>query len=221
MKYLGKPVFVLVVALSGCGLADYEAKMAEEQARVRHIEDENKNLEDPLDIPPPKKENDKEAKLPDFFFRPPKGISRAANKDLYGGLLWVYPRTGASEGVQDVYIGFSKGKKDYVKDVLKKLPSSTPPKNSTTEITPWGRDPVRFETVTVDDPSSSLILYILPTTDQQILVGFRLDRKTESSQLSQRVAMSLESIGVGNDAGKLRKEFRQRSSASKTSSQSK
>jgi hypothetical protein len=221
MKHFKKPVLALVFAMSGCGLADYEAKMAEEQARVRHIEDENKNLENPLEIPPPKTDKEKEANLPDFFFRPPKGIAKTANKDLYGGLLWVYPRTGASDGVQDVYIGFSKGKKDYVKDVLKKLPSSTTPKNSTTEVTPWGREPVHFDTVTVDDPNSSLVLHILQTTDQQILIGFRLDRKTDSSQLSQRLAMSLESIGVGVDAGKLRKEFRLRNSAGKTSSGSK
>jgi len=216
MKHLTKPVFALIVALSGCGLADYEAKMAEEQARVRRIENENKNLEDPLDIPPPKTEKEKEAKLPDFFFRPPKGISRAASKDLYGGLLWVYPRTGASDGVQNVYIGFSKGRKDYVKDVLKKLPSTTPQKNSVTEVTPWGGDPVQFETVNLEDSNSFLILYILPTPDQQILIGFRLDRKTDPSQLSQRLAMSLESIGVGVDAGKLRKEFRLRKTSSQT-----
>jgi hypothetical protein len=218
MKHLEKPVFALIVALSGCGLADYEAKMAEEQARVRRIEDENKNLEEPLEIPPPKTEKEKEAKLPDFFFRPPKGISRAANKDLYGGMLWVYPRISASDGVQDVYIGFSKGKKDYVKDILKKLPSITPPKNSVTDVTPWGGEPVRFETVTLEDPTSFLILHILPTPDQLVLIGFRLDRKTDPSQLSQRLAMSLESLGVGMEAGKLRKEFRLRG---KTSSQSK
>src|SRR6266702_4056486 len=119
-------ISLFALTLVGCGLADYEAKMAEEQARVRRIEEENKNLEDPLDIPAPKKENEKDPRPPDLFIRPPKGISHTANKDLYGGVLFAYPQIGNSDGVQDVYVGFSKGKKDFVNDLLKMLPSSKP-----------------------------------------------------------------------------------------------
>jgi hypothetical protein len=203
---------------AGCGLADYEAKMAEEQARVRRIEEENKNLEDPLDIPAPKKENEKDPKPPDFFFRPPRGIGRTAGENQYLG-LYVYPKVGNADGVQEVYVGFSKGKKDFLKDLLKMLPGTK--KDSVTERTPWGRELIRFDTITVDDLKSTLILHILPTPDQLILIGFRLDPKVDLNQLAPRLDMSLDSIGVGMEAGKLRKEYRKRSQGSKTSSPTK
>jgi hypothetical protein len=206
---------VLGLLLTGCGLADYENKMAEEQARIQRIEEENKNLDEPVEIPPPKKENDKEPKIPEFFFRPPKGIGRTASKDLYGGLLFVYPRVGNAEGTKEVYVGFSKGRKDFLKDVLKIFPSNPPAKKSLTERTPPGRNPLRFETITVEDVGSTVILHTLPYDDQLLLVGFRVDHKAESSQLSKRMEMSLESIGVGFEAGKMRRQYRPRITGNK------
>src|ERR1700687_1458874 len=101
LHYSCLAVALLALSPVGCGLADYEAKMAEEQARVRRIEEENKNLEDPVDIPsPPQKENDKDPRPPDFFFRPPKGIGRTANEKQHLG-LFVFPKKGNSDGIQE------------------------------------------------------------------------------------------------------------------------
>jgi hypothetical protein len=94
----------LCAALAGCGLTDYEARMAEAQARVARFDEENRQLDAPLSIPTRAekvkvKENDKEKEvvvqkpLAEVFLRPPKGISRTAmNKDKpIGGLLYRYP----------------------------------------------------------------------------------------------------------------------------------
>ncbi|MFL5242828.1 MAG: hypothetical protein ACJ8FY_12025 [Gemmataceae bacterium] len=208
----------LGLLLSGCGLADYEAKMAEEQARIQRVEEENNNLDEPVVIPPPKKEADKDSKIPDLFFRPPKGIGHTAQKDLYGGLLYVYPRTGSAEGIQDAYIGFSKGRKDFLKDVLKVFPSNPPAKKSVTERTPPGRNLLHFETITIEDTSSTVILHTLPYDDQLLLVGFRVDRKAESNQTAKRMDMSLESLGLGPDAAKLRRQYKPKTASTKSTS---
>jgi hypothetical protein len=219
LKHLWLCPSFLALSLVGCGLADYEAKMAEEQARVRRIEEENKNLEDPVDIPsPPQKENDKDPRPPDFFFRPPKGIGRTASEKQHLG-LFVFPKKGNADGIQEVYVGFSKGKKDFVNDLIKMLPGAK--KYLVTDKSPWGRDPIRFDTITIEDPKSTLILHTLPAADQLILIGFRLDPSANLAQLAPRLDMSLESIGLGIEAGKLRKEFRKRSQGSKAPSATK
>jgi hypothetical protein len=97
--------------LAGCGLDDYEKRMAEAQARVQRFDLENQVLDGPLEIPTRivrTKQGDQEIKtevpIIEVFLRPPKGISRTiavvknpnTGKDEKerprGGFLYRYPR---------------------------------------------------------------------------------------------------------------------------------
>ena len=62
---LGAPV------LSGCGLADYEKKMQDAEARVQRFDEDNRLLGDPLTFPAD------QAPGMDIFLRPPKGVAKS------------------------------------------------------------------------------------------------------------------------------------------------
>ena len=76
-----------VLALTGCGIADYEKKMQEAEARVKRFDDENALLGDPLVLPPRK---EMEGPPFDVFLRPPRGVA-AKDKTQPGELAYHYP----------------------------------------------------------------------------------------------------------------------------------
>jgi hypothetical protein len=126
--------------LPGCGLADYEARMAEAQERVKRFERENSLLDEPLDIPthkvtvksPDGQTFEDQVPVARVFLRPPRGISKTAkNKDKApGALFYQYPSRDAEPnaaapdpnatpadpnasrpaGVTDVFLAFADAK---------------------------------------------------------------------------------------------------------------
>ena len=91
----------IVALVSGCGIAAYEAKMFNEQERLKYFDKEEDYLTGPVDRPrdPPKKDpNSKEPDLADIFFRPPKGISTkfTENDKPYGPYFQRYQRTATN-----------------------------------------------------------------------------------------------------------------------------
>lgn len=73
------PLALLVLALTGCGLADYEKKMRDADARVQRFDEENRLLGDPLALP-----SGDQAPPVDVFLRPPRGVSKnGAENDPY------------------------------------------------------------------------------------------------------------------------------------------
>ena len=66
---------LLLLALTGCGLADYEKKMREADARVQRFDEENRLLGDPLTLPTD------HAPPVDVFLRPPRGVSKSGAAD--------------------------------------------------------------------------------------------------------------------------------------------
>jgi hypothetical protein len=93
---------------SGCDLGDYEKRADEERARITYFDNENKLLNDPLDLPQKKvlvivtnKLGQQEKKLEanavqkvDVFLRPPKQygnrISRDDENNPIGGILYRF-----------------------------------------------------------------------------------------------------------------------------------
>src|SRR5438876_4907175 len=115
--------FLLLVLVAGCGLAEYEAKMAEEQERLRYVDEENKWLEGPLRWPE-KRETDKDGKgVPpsEIFLRPPRGIALAPDERPIGGLLYRY-RGSANPEVSEMFVAVSKEPAPtFAQDVLHSL----------------------------------------------------------------------------------------------------
>jgi hypothetical protein len=228
-------LFVLPVVLAtGCGLSEYEARMSSEQARVHRIDEENRLLDDPIELPPPKdpppakqspggKEKEKEKEpdknpRPEYFLRLPKGLSRTPSEkqQLYGNFLYVFPRV-TKTGFQEVYFGFGKDSKpDFIRDVTKLFPSSGTLSIVKTEARPLGREPYTFDTVTIEDQqNSTLVIHACQRNGINVAVVYRMDRaKTE--EMKRAMMLSLETLGVGGEVNALRKDFNRRGSSKST-----
>jgi hypothetical protein len=104
--------------------------MEAEQKRVKHFDEENQSLENPLKLPE-KKGTDKEAvQEKDFFFRPPKGISTTPDPQPIG-ILFRYPSTNPNANLQDniqellvAVVKTKEGTDNFRQSVLQALRSS-------------------------------------------------------------------------------------------------
>src|SRR5205807_384084 len=88
---------LLLVAIGGCGLAEYEAKMEDAQKRIDYLDKQNAYLGGVIDPPPPEKNpsgTDGTVTIKpkiDLFLRVPKGIEAKFEPATVGGLLYRYP----------------------------------------------------------------------------------------------------------------------------------
>lgn len=95
-----RPCFVLLFALAGCGLSDYEGRMDAQRARVQFLDEENRNLGDVIERPFFIAQDQKQPFWPfDVFLRLPQGISGAVkdNSQFVGDNLSLF-RYGGAEG---------------------------------------------------------------------------------------------------------------------------
>jgi hypothetical protein len=96
------------LALSGCGLAEYEKKMEEAEARLKRFDAENNLLGDPLALP-----TGDAAPSADLFLRPPKGVAKNPDDPRQAPLHYA-----AKDAVcTDLYLWF--GAKDDDQNKLK------------------------------------------------------------------------------------------------------
>src|SRR5439155_9457336 len=93
MNSLFRMCGLAVIALtgaSGCGLSEYQSRMDEQRTRLQNFDDNNRLLDDPIDMPRLKlkdKDGNPGEKLawPDVFLRLPKGYATTPkDKDPYG-----------------------------------------------------------------------------------------------------------------------------------------
>jgi hypothetical protein len=122
---------VLALLASGCGLADYEARMVAEQKRLEYLDLENAYLGEPITPPPkppsPPAESEPANPAPsnqpemDLFLRLPKGVATKYKSMPLGSVLYQYVGNSApisDRGVpvaeaagcnfQDIYVATSR-----------------------------------------------------------------------------------------------------------------
>src|SRR4051812_34633150 len=96
-----RAAFCLALGLAGagCGVVDYEHKMANSQARVARWEEMSRLLDGPV-TPPVTMEDKYPKRVANVFFRPPKGISPSCSneKEPRARVMYTYPavRPGAA-----------------------------------------------------------------------------------------------------------------------------
>jgi hypothetical protein len=218
------------VLASGCGLGAYEAKMASEQARIHRIDLENKYLEDPIEWPARKEADKKETdrkdvekkdvdkNYADVFFRPPRGIDRKPQQQQRG-TLYEFRRSKDNSGpIQVVWIGAAVDQKDFAKDVAKLFLAVSAATTNHIEVRPPGRnEPLAFDLTTFDDANSTYLRCICKKGDAQVAVVFQLEKTNKlavyskgeksDSELVAKIELSLELLGVDQEAAKLRAAF--------------
>jgi hypothetical protein len=199
---------------AGCGLAEYERKMAEEQERIRYLDEENKHLEaGPVRLPE-KKEADPDAKTvqpAEVFFRPPKGIALNPDERPVVANLYRYRATGASPAFPEVFLAVSKdGSGTFQQDILRSLGSSAATRGNK-EIKRPGREPLRFEMY--KEPLRELTFFFSRTDVYQVAVVFHA---AESAATTRVMDFSLGSLALGGAAGVQHRAYQSRSATGST-----
>jgi hypothetical protein len=190
---------LLAVLLGGCGLADYEARMKDTQARLQEYDQTNKLLDEPVVLP-----------KADLFFRPPRGIHKTAEGEPRDGLLYHYPAHSGGPGpFLFVELAVAANRPDFTAEVLRHYPSSgqalafgpghpRPPDH---------RTPLPFDTREFDGDEATYSVNVYQGARAQVAVTFAIV-KGQRAAADLALNRSLESLGVGEDAERLRQEYR-------------
>jgi hypothetical protein len=202
-------LLLLALAPAGCGLADYEKKMQETDARIKRFEEakkrfgeENKLLGDPVEPPT----GDAAPPAP-VFLRPPKSIvSKAAGEKGDLPYQYHYPAAaGTTPACTDLYLIF-KTKDDDIKALKTELevwlhvtgdwkPYTTQPPN--------GREPVAFEAAQL----GAFWVYVHKAANgPPIAVLYRIAQPPPAGA-DDAVKMSLETYADSDEAGKVRHDY--------------
>jgi hypothetical protein len=203
----------LAAFLTGCGLSDYEANMASEQARVHRLDEENKYLDDPVEWPA-RKEGDKkdtgkkdvDKNYVEVFFRPPRGISRKPNAKQHG-TLYVFPRSD-NGSLLEIEIGTAVTTGDFGNDVRRLFvpAGKEAPWNDTEKSVPGRIEPLAFRTTTFDEAGATYSINIYKKGNMQVAVVYHLD-KGKSSDTTTKMELSLESLAIDAEAAQERRRF--------------
>jgi hypothetical protein len=217
-------VLLFALPLAGCGLADYETKMVEAQRRAQRLEEEFKNLDEPLTIPT-KKEDGVETKLAEVFIRPPRGIGPAFEPNPVNGLIYRYlphqAATGTPAGLKPVrdvvWVGlaFGNSRPDFANEVLRNFAPSELPSRASREVRhPDSPVAAVYDVLEFDDAQYSYSVYVGQSGATQVAVIYTL-KKGQRSSVSGPVTMSMESLAFGADVVRARRDYekQQRGSA--------
>jgi hypothetical protein len=217
-------VLLFVVPLAGCGLADYEAKMIEAQRRGQRLEEEFKNLDEPLTLPT-RKEDGVETPLANLFLRPPRGISSTCEPTPLNGLIYRYPQqqvaTNLPAGVKpirDVHavsLAFGNNRPDFTNEVLRNFAPAEKVHRAPHEIRgPSSATAAVYDVLEFDDVGYSYSIYVGQYETTQVAVIYTI-RKGQRSSVSGPLTLSMESLAFGADADRARRDYAKQRPAAK------
>jgi hypothetical protein len=214
----------LVLPLCGCGLADYEAKMIDAQKRAQRLEEEARNLDEPLNMPTKKeKTGDVEVEVPvaDVFLRPPRGIGPTPDKNPVNSLIYRYgPRTAAptvpgtpassAKSFADIVavgLAFGNNRPDFTKEVLNAFQPAGQVTRANREVHHPDRPAVSvLEALEFDDARFSYSVYVGQGGTTQVAVVYWIT-KGHRSAVSTPLTFSLESLALGFDTFAARQAY--------------
>jgi hypothetical protein len=208
-----------VLALTGCGLADYAGQMSSEAARVRAWDEESALLGPGVKMPELPKKDDKDMGW-NVFLRLPRGVSDApktagensSQAKLFGSLV-QYEGSNAL-GIANVYLGVSE-QKDFENSVFNyfsvasggtdiKVPRSATVINAVGQALP---PEVSVKQRLAEGPQNNYSFNFYEHGGTRVAVVFQLD-KTNSARANAAILASLATLGVGDDeAPRLRNAY--------------
>jgi hypothetical protein len=190
---------LLCLLLGGCGLAEYEARMKETQARLQEYDQTNKLLDEPVVLPGA-----------DLFFRPPRGIQKTAEGEPRDGLLYHFATGPRGAGpFLFVELAVAANPPDFAAEVLRHYSVADqvlafPPGNPRP---PEHRTPLRFDTREFDGDDATYSVNVYQGARSQVVVTFAVV-KGQRAAADAALNRSLESLGLGEEADRLRQEYR-------------
>ena len=199
-------VFVVALALTGCGVAGYEKQMQEAEVHVLRFDDENRLLGPPLDVP---------AALPkaptiSLYLRPPKGVKIVSNKDEI-----PYHYAGTSGVCSDLYLAISADQ-DKAQKLIEEKCGTVGLNWQPVEVSPPGRPPLAFKAVEFFEPqprasgAAVFVAYVHQTAGfPAVGVVFRV-LKSNREAAGASLKMSMETYAEQGDAYKARFDYGKR-----------
>jgi hypothetical protein len=206
--------YVLALAV-GCGLNDYEKRMAAEQKRLERFDrikaDEDKYLGDPVDVPHRTviKTNNKgeEVKVQvrdiplDFFLLPPKDIGPRPSR--HGGPVFTY---SGRAPIRIFVAAMEPGTRpeEFKDRVCENV--GIPPRQAKQETRhALGGQRLEFDLVDHADRSFRYLVYILRRDRDRFAVVYKVEReKADDGAVRQAITASVRSLEVGDRASLLR-----------------
>jgi hypothetical protein len=193
-----------LVLCAGCGLQDYEKKLAEQQELLKYGEKENDFCElRPLKLPervvPPGQE-DTSLENAELFFRPPEGILPTAD-EKYKGRLYVFPGRPKG-GFKEMIIAAASDDRDkFVKEMLDELKFADKQKDKQEFTAIRANHPIRYDEYRLTTEKDPIRIYIVKGEHAtlQFAVAFRPSAGW-TSNLEEKVRWSLASLRLGTAA---------------------
>jgi hypothetical protein len=217
---------VLALFLGGCGLAEYEALMQEAQVRVQRYYEEDKYLDEPLDMPTrtedrpplpgqPQVPGKQQVPLAIAFYRPPKGIQKTCDNTPRQGGLYVYPpkKDGAGPFAQ-LGLAFDLDPAKLTAEVKGALPTTGPWDYKRIEFRRQGGETLYFDTFESDGDQYSYSVNVYrnappkpPAGWTQIAFVFWF-AKGQRESARKALNLSLETLVTGPQVGSARLAFK-------------
>jgi hypothetical protein len=225
---------LLLGAIGGCGLAEYEAKMEEAQKRIDYLDKLNAYLGGAIEPPPPEKNPagpDGTVTIKpkiDLFLRVPKGIETKFEPATVGGVLYRYPRDPATARpvqragsapvkqppeFQEVLVAVStdRSRDEFWQAILGPFGGIDTSSMTRETLQTPGRPPLIYEKLAFSAPSPPTSYFFFVHQGPNVLVAVVFTVKHDLATNAEVVAAmeySLRSLGVGPEAGPVRSKFR-------------
>lgn len=229
-KRNGLALLGCLLSIVGCGVSDYETDFKNATEWVNYVDEENKWLGEPAQMPPKKETapvpKGKQPTPPvEWFLRLPKDISAKPDPDPIGTFLYHYPRLTSGQaspqaaaqsaaqatGVKDVYVAVAstadKKKEEFKSEIIASFTGIDPSiKKTENKQAPRGK-PLSLEVYSYAGPEEALFIYFY--SEQNFLAGvvYRLDT---SKPAKNTMDFSLKTLVVGPAAAQTRAAWKPR-----------
>jgi hypothetical protein len=222
---------LLLGAIGGCGLAEYEAKMEDAQKRIDYLDKLNAYLGGAIEPPPPEKNpvgTDGTVTIKpkiDLFLRVPKGIEPKFEPTTQGGLLYRYLREPATlhpaqrAGIpakqppefQEVLVAVStdRSRDEFWTAILGTFGGIDTSSMTRETMQAPGRPSLMYEKLAFSLPPTSYFFFVHQAQNVLVAVVFVVKHDmAANSEVLAAMEYSLKSLGVGPEATSVRSRFR-------------
>jgi hypothetical protein len=197
--------------------------MLDAQKRAQRLEEEARNLDEPLTIPTKKEkvgEIEQEVPMAEVFLRPPRGIGPTPDKTPANGLLYRYiPRQAApstpgvaptARPIADVLavgLAFGNNRADFTNEVVNSLkPVGQVTKNQREVRHPDSPRASVLDALEFDDARHSYAVFVGQSGSTQVAIVYQI-AKGRRGNVSTPLTFSLESLAIGFDSAQARQAY--------------
>ncbi|CAN5140315.1 hypothetical protein BH10PLA2_BH10PLA2_26740 [soil metagenome] len=188
------------IAFTGCGLADYEARMDLQQKKLKYVEEENKNLE-PYKIQLSDRKPDDSVPKEDLFLRPPKGIDGNGDDKTIGADIVHFP--GKTDGTyKEMWVAAVKRDNEakFQKDVLEQLKINARAKKPK-PVGGVGLTQLTYDWVHDDQGARGTYdAYFLKKAPFLVAVVFKTESNKDAANPPPQIDFALASLRLGSEA---------------------